>query len=154
MNHQRYSIHLLSIQLQSSCCRLRLHILQYYLYKENKILYALGSEYLCGVMKSNLASDPFYVKEPSKNITHVWCVSIKIDSSENSIFSGRRLCIGTSTNWSKIDYPLIAFFLIYIISTSLSIMTHLANLPIRVALLSKFFNRSIFATSHVLWESM
>ena len=59
-----------------------------------KILYALGNEYLYGVMKSNPAPNLYCVKDPSKNITHVWCVSVRIDSSGKSMFIGMRLYIG------------------------------------------------------------
>ena len=63
-----------------------------------RILYALGSEYLCGIMNRIPTPDPYCVKEPSKNITHVLCVSVKIDSSVKSMFNGSELYIGASTN--------------------------------------------------------
>ena len=64
----------------------------------NKILYALGSEYAYGVMKSILALDPCCVKEPLKKITHILCVSVKIDSLGKSMFIRRRLYIGASAS--------------------------------------------------------
>lgn len=120
----------------------------------NKILYSLGNEYFYGVMNKSPALDLFCVKDLSKNITQVWCVSIRIDLSGKSMFTGRRLYIGASTNWSSIAYLLIAFLSTYWISNFLSIMTHLANLLFRVSLLSKYFSGSILATSCVVWVSM
>ena len=73
-----------------------------------RILYALGSEYLYGVMKSILALDPYYVKQALKKITHIWCVSVRIDSSGKSMFIGSELCIVASANWSAMTCPLIA----------------------------------------------
>ena len=64
----------------------------------NIILYALGNEYLYGVMKSNPAPNPYFVKETSKNITHVWCVSVRIDSSGKSMFIDWRFCMGELTS--------------------------------------------------------
>lgn len=49
-------------------------------------------------MKSNPAPEPYCVKDPSKNMTHVWCVSVIIESSGKSTFIGVRLCIGTSAS--------------------------------------------------------
>ena len=114
-----------------------------------RILYALGSEYLCGIMNKIPAPDPYCVKELSKNITHVLHVSVKIDSSGKSMFNGSVLCIGASANWSAIACHLIALRSTYWMSNSLNTMTHLAKRPINAALLSKYFSGSIFAT-HVV----
>ncbi len=62
--------------------------------------------------------------------------------------------MGASASWPTIAYPFIALRSTYWMSNSLSIMTHLANLPVRAALLSKYFKGSILATSRVVWANM
>lgn len=76
-------------------------------------------------------------------------MTMKMDLSINSDTRGELLIIGASVSWSIMTCPLIGFMSTYSMSNFHNIMTHLASLPVRVALLSRYFNELILATSFV-----